>query len=392
MRPVLTKLLRLVLVLAIVGAGVALWQRERLLRLSAVTTLFNEDRIVENFGNMDALFLTVPVSRGAGPVNALPMGPALDLPPDFGDWVETRTVTSVVVLKDGNLVHESYHQGTGADDLRISWSVAKSYLSALFGVVMAEGAITSLDDPVTQYAPELVGSAYDGAMLRDVLQMSSGVTFDEDYLDFWSDINRMGRVLALGASMDGFAAGLRDTFASPGDRWTYVSIDTHVLSMVLRGATGRAISDLLSEKIFAPMGMERDGYYVTDGNGVAFVLGGLNLTTRDYARMGQMFLQNGRVGATQVIPEDWVSASTAPSANTAPGRIRYGYQWWIPEDGNTGEFLARGVYGQYVYVNRPLGVVVATTAADRQFRESGVFDATLAMFRSLAAAAQTQGE
>ncbi|MDU8912775.1 serine hydrolase [Aestuariicoccus sp. MJ-SS9] len=376
------------LILAVLAGAAALWKREALARLMAVNTLFAEDRIVTNFSHMDDLFESAPVPRGDGPVAELPQGPPLTMPDGFDTFLTGRAVTSLVVLHDGALVHESYYMGTGPDDLRISWSVAKSYLSALFGVLLAEGAIGSLDDPVTDYAPELAGGAYDSATIRNVLQMSSGVTFDEDYLDFWSDINKMGRVLALGASMDGFAAGLSETFQPPGRGWKYVSIDTHVLSMVLRGATGRSIPELLSEKIIAPMGLERTPYYVTDGYGVAFVLGGLNVTTRDYARMGQMFLQNGAYNGRQIVPADWVAESTAPTANTDPGKLRYGYQWWIASDPRPGEFLARGVYGQYVYVNRPAGVVVATTGADRAFRDEGAFDESLAMFRRIADAAE----
>jgi CubicO group peptidase (beta-lactamase class C family) len=235
-----------------------------------------------------------------------------------------------------------------------------------------------------RYSPALEGGAYAGATIRNVLQMSSGVVFDEDYLDQSSDINRMGRVLALGGSMDEFAAALTETFAPAGEMWTYVSIDTHILSMVVRGATKRPIAELMSEKIIAPMGLERAPYYLTDGFGTAFVLGGLNLTTRDYARMGQMFLQRGQYNGRQIVPADWVDASTAASAPTAAGAIGYGYQWWIPQGAAAGEFMARGIYGQYVYVNRARGVVIATNAADRKFREEGVSQQNIAIFRAIA--------
>ncbi|MBV2358442.1 beta-lactamase family protein [Thalassococcus sp. CAU 1522] len=370
------------LVGAVLLGAAAVWKAEELSRLGAVMTLFDEDRIVANFSNMDMLFETrpIPATREATP---FVKGATLTMPADWADFLVRRSVTSALVLRDGAVVHESYHLGTGVDDLRISWSVAKSYLSALFGILLAEGEIDSLDDPVTKYAPDLVGGAYDGATIRNVLQMSSGVEFDEDYLDFWSDINKMGRVLALGTSMDGFAAGLDDRIGPPGERWQYVSIDTHVLSMVLRGATGRSIPELMAEKLFEPLGVARQPYYVTDGYGTAFVLGGLNLTTRDYARMGLMFLQDGALEGRQIVPRDWVRESTQASAPTRRDQTGYGYQWWIPRDATEGEFFARGIYGQYVYVNRPAGVVIALTGADRQFRETGAFDDALEMFRRL---------
>ncbi|MDV4145815.1 serine hydrolase domain-containing protein [Shimia sp. FJ5] len=379
---------RILLLLIVTAVVLYIWKREEITRLLAVNSLFSEEKIVHNFSNMDTLFLTTPVDRGAGPVSPLPEGPAMTLPEGSADWIDARSVTALVVLKDGALVHESYHLGTAPEDRRISWSVAKSYLSALFGVIYDEGHIDSLDDPVTKYAPSLKGGAYDGATIRNVLQMSSGVTFDEDYLDYDSDINRMGRVIALGGTMDGFAEGLTETFTAPGATWQYVSIDTHILGMVIRGATGRDIPSLLSEKIIAPLGYEDAPYYITDGEGVAFVLGGLNIRTRDYARFGQMFLQDGAYNGQQVVPAPWVAESTVASANTAEGAIGYGYQWWVPIGATEGEYLGRGIYGQYIYVNKPLGVVIATNAADRQFREPGAHESNVAMFRAIANAAQ----
>ena len=181
--------------------------------------------------------------------------------------------------------------------------------------------------------------------------------------------------------MDDFTASLKDTFAPAGTQWQYVSIDTHVIGMVVRGATGRTIPDLLGEKVIGPMGVERAPYYVTDGAGVAFVLGGLNLTTRDNARMGLLYLNKGFYNGKQVVPATWVAASTEASAPTRPGEIGYGYQWWIPKRARPGEFMARGVYGQYIYINREAGVVIATNAADRGFREPGISDQNVDIFR-----------
>ena len=377
---------RILLALVVAVVVVGLWKREEITRLLAVNSLFAEDKIVHNFSHMDEAFLSKPLSRGDGPTAELSYGAEYAPPAEVNDWIKARDVTALVVLKDGQIVYENYFKGTQPDDLRISWSVAKSYLSALVGILLDEGAIASLDDPVTTYAPKLKGTAYDGATLRNVLNMASGVSFDEDYLDPDSDINKMGRALALGGELDDFTASLKDTFTTPGSQWQYVSIDTHVIGMVVRGATGRSVTDLLSEKIITPMGLEHAPYYVTDGAGVAFVLGGLNLTTRDYARMGQMFLQNGRYNGQQIVPADWVAASTAPSAPTAEGQIGYGYQWWIPQGATEGEFMARGVYGQYIYINRADGVVIATNAADRKFRETGVSDQNIAIFRQISAA------
>ena len=384
MRKFLKWTARLILALALAALVAGIWKREQITRLMAVNSLFSEDRIVSNFSNMNKAFLYRDVPKGDAPPSPLRVGTPMVLPPGAGAWITDRAVTSLLVMAAGEIVYEDYYLGTGPDDRRISWSMAKSYLSALFGVLVDEGAIDSLDDPVTKYAPALTGGAYDTATIRNVLQMASGVRFDEDYLDFKSDINRMGRVIALGGTMDGFAAGLTETFATPGTDWQYVSIDTHVLGMVIRGATGRDIPDLLSEKIIRPLALDATPYYLTDGKGVAFVLGGLNLTTRDYARFGLMMEQNGRYGGRHIVPADWIAASTKASAPTAPGESGYGFQWWIPEDAQEGEFFARGIYGQYIYIDQARDVVIVTTGADRSFREAGVHAQNLAMFRAIA--------
>ncbi|WP_299296542.1 serine hydrolase [uncultured Tateyamaria sp.] len=388
MHIVLKWTLRAVLALIIAALVVGFYKREEITRLLAVNSLFDQDRIVSNFSNMDGAFLHREIPNGAGPVSPLPEGAPMVMPDAYAQWVTDRSVTSTLVLKDGQIVHEAYYLGTTPDDRRISWSVAKSYLSALFGILVDEGAIASLDAPVTDYVPTLKGGAYDGATILDVLQMSSGITFDEDYLDYDSDINRMGRVIALGGKMDDFATGLTERFAAPGSEWKYTSIDTHIVGMVARAATGRDVPDLMAEKLIAPLGLEQPPYYLTDGVGVAFVLGGLNITTRDYARFGQMILQNGMWQGQQIVPADWVAASTAPTARTKPGKIGYGYQWWIPVGAGPGEFMGRGIYGQYLYVDQQAGVVIVSTAADRQFREQGVSASNISMFRDIVDATQ----
>jgi len=383
MRKFMNWAMRGVLLLVVILGGLAIWKREDITRLLAVNSLFDEEKIINNFSHMDSLFfhqnLDIP-EEGASPLPANPM----DMP-DLGAWVENRALTGLVVLKDGQLVHESYYLGTADTDLRISWSVAKSFLSALMGIVLDEGDIASIDDQVTKYAPSLISSAYEGATIRNVLNMASGVAFNEDYLDFNSDINKMGRVLALGGSMDAFAAGLRERVRAPGQAWQYVSVDTHVLGMVIRGATGRSIKELLVEKLLVPLGLEADPFYLTDGDGVAFVLGGLNLRTRDYARLGQLFLQNGAWNGVQIVPAAWVQASTVNSAPNRPAGVGYGFQWWLPADGDVGEYFARGVYGQYIYINPSKGVVIAANAADRDFTRDGANLQNIEMFRTIAA-------
>lgn len=386
----------------IVAALVVTFNWAKIRRLLRVNSLFTEELIVGNFSNMRDMFFHVDMPARASDPYPLRSDPR-PIPARFSfrgkefkvaDWMAERRVTAIVVLKNGKIAHEEYFLGTTPRDRRISWSMAKSVLSAAFGIAFADGKIGSLDEQVVKYVPSLKDTAYDGATIRNVLNMASGVYFNEDYLDYNSDINRMGRTLALGRSMDDFAASLKKRGWEPGSRNHYVSIDTHVLGMVLRAATGQTAYDYVADKVLRPLRLEADPYYLTDGYGVAFVLGGLNLRTRDYARFGLMFANGGKVDDMQVVPADWVAESTTPSApppieemvGTDDGLLKYGYQWWLAPDPREGEFFAHGIYGQFIYVDQTKNVVIATNGADLGFRE-GEGRVTLehvALFRTIA--------
>ncbi|MGB0799297.1 MAG: serine hydrolase domain-containing protein [Planktomarina sp.] len=391
MKKVFKWVIYILLATIVLLAAVALWKREDIKRLLAVNSLFSEEKIVHNFSNMNGAFLNATLDRGAGPVSALPPSATeFDLTPDMQSWITDHNVTALVVLQGGETVYENYFLDTKDTDRRISWSVAKSFVSALMGILLEEGSIASIDDPVTKYVPDLAGSAYDQATIKDVLQMSSGVKFNEDYLDYDSDINKMDRTLGLGGSMDAFAAGLSEMTRPAGTQFQYVSIDTHILGMVIRGATGRSVIDLLSEKVIQPLGLEADPYYVTDGYGVAFVLGGLNLRTRDYARFGMMVAQDGYYNGQQIVPAAWIEASVKPTANVINRATGYGYQWWIPHGFSENEVLARGIYDQFIYIDRARDIVIALNSANRNFRGAGVQCRNNTMFQTIAA--QVSGE
>jgi len=379
-------------------------------RLQTVNTLFDADKIVSNFSNMKEAFLYQQLDGSVEPFvfseNPTPLPENVTIAGNernLAQLLETLDTTAFIVIQDGKILNEAYFKGTSQTDHRISWSVAKSFMSGLYGQAVASGQIKSLDDTVESYVPSLKGSAYEGATIRNVLNMASGITFNEDYMDPKSDINDMGRVIGLGGSMDKYAAGLTARDVPAGERWQYVSIDTHVAAMVLREATGKTLHQLFNETYSANLGFEGNPYYMTDGKNVAFALGGLNLTTRDYAKFGQLFLQGGQWPqsdgrARQVIPADWVAESTAHSAPTRSDRggVGYGYQWWVPpnlengkEDPNKGDFFAVGIYGQYIYVNPARNLVIAKNAADREFAfemegYGHSMNVNIDMFRSLA--------
>jgi CubicO group peptidase (beta-lactamase class C family) len=288
---------------------------------------------------------------------------------------ETGT-TGFLVARDDTILFEDYFQGETETDRHVMFSVSKSFVSALVGIAQGDGLIDSIEDPITKYVPDLKGSGYDGVKIRDILQMSSGVAFNEDYADMTSDVNRMGALVATGGSLDEFAAE-RERERQPGTFNKYVSVDTHVLGMLLTRVTGETLSSYLSRKLWQPMGMEFDGYFLLDGEGMELAMGGLNVALRDMARMGRLYLHRGNWNGTQLVPEDWATASVTPSApHVMPGRdnpnstnpFGYGYQWWTPVEPH-GDFFAAGIFYQYIYVDPTTGIIIAKTSADRLYND-----------------------
>ncbi len=372
-------------------------------RVYHAITLFDEDVIVENFSNMGMMFETVEIQK---PDTVYTFGRSEQNLPTIYDYngekreVEsfldrTRT-TALLVLKDDNITFEDYYLGTHPEDRRISWSVSKSFLSAIFGVAVFERSISSLQDSVTKYVPELIGSGYEGVSIKNVLQMSSGVRFDENYDSFSSDINRFGRLMAFGGSFDEFAASLVNE-REPGTFLHYVSLDTHVLGMVLRKATGRKFIDYFNDKLWSQIGAEDSAVFITDENQEPMVLGGMNIRTRDFARFGKLYRDGGVWDGKQVVPAQWVSDSITPDApHLTPGErdtsdlnLGYGYQWWIPENADS-EFMALGIYDQFVYINQKAGVVIVKNSANIDFMKNDFesTDETVAVFRAIVSSLQ----
>src|SRR5437868_5167040 len=181
------------------------------------------------------------------------------------------------------------------------------------GIAILDGIISSIEDPVTRYVPELAGSAYDGVRLKDVLQMSSGARWNEDYSDPNSDITAFGRVFRRGESLDAFA-GRCVRGREPGTFNQYNSTDTHVLGMVLRHATKQSLSDYLKTRLWDPLGAEADAFWIVDSTGAEMAGGGLNAVLRDYAKLGRLYLNGGSWNGRRIVPEQWVKASVTPDA------------------------------------------------------------------------------
>lgn len=374
---------KLIAVIVIVLAAVTAFNWDNIVNLNKVITLFDKDKIVHNFVSMNESFPNITIKSNSEPYYFESATRALPESFEFKgktvsvkEFLERTTTTALVVLKDETITHESYYLDTKAEDKRISWSVAKSFLSAMVGVAVEQGKIKSLNDLVTDYAPSLKGSGYDGVTVKNILQMSSGVKFNEDYKDFFSDINRMGRLLALGGSFDEFAASLVAE-REQGVYLHYVSIDTHALGMVLRGATGESIVDYFTKHLWNKIHPEADTYFLTDELGEPMVLGGLNMRAIDYLKFGKLYRDNGRWNGEQIIPESWVKASITPDApHLMPGKrdnsdidLGYGYQWWLPVDADQ-EFMALGIYDQFIYVDKKSNIVIVKNSANINFTDN----------------------
>jgi len=377
---------------------------DRIQRLQVVGSLFTGAEQIQNFNSMHEMF-PVNVLPPAEQVLEFESGVATPLPTSFmylgaevltSEFITRTDSGALLVLKDGKVTFEQYWQTGGRDQTWLSMSVAKSFISALIGIAVDQGLIGDITEPVTDYVPELAGSAYDNVRIKDILQMSSGASWNEDYGDPESDINRFGRVFALGGSMNEFAATLVPDLP-PGTYNRYNSTDTQVLGMLLTKVTGRSVNDYMIEMLWHPMGAENVGYWLTDAEGMEMAFGGLNITARDYAKLGEMYRMGGALNGQQIVPADWVKASITPDApHLMPGNnpnsdwpIGYGQQWWIPE-GDVGEFMAIGVYNQFIYVAPESNTVIVKLSANSAYGTPDDPDASsefesLELFRAIAA-------
>lgn len=373
-------------VILVVAIGAGLYFKREIDRARFAATLFDGSEQYENFNRLADLYPVSTMKASEVPFD-FPDGEAAPLPTSFiykGETVNTETflaetdTSAVFVIKDGKVRTERYMLTGGRDVNWLSMSVAKSFISAAVGIAVEEGHITSIEEPITKYAPSLAGSAYDGVRIKDILQMSSGAAWNEDYSDPESDINRFGRIMALGGSFNEFAATLKPE-KEPGTYNHYNSTDTQVLGMLLVNATGRTIADYMEEKLWKPLGMESDAYWLIDSEGMEMAFGGLNATARDYAKLGELYRLGGNWNGEQIVPADWVTASVTPDApHLLPETkaeqdeffpVGYGYQWWIPAS-TEGEYSAIGVYNQFIFVNPTKGTVIVKLSANSDYATS----------------------
>lgn len=324
---------------------------------------------INTYRNIDRLFPIRIVNKGSSTTKLAPKARQFeyfeysesDKVHDFYDYLAVGRVSGLLVLHEGEVAYERYLLGNNERTRWMSMSVVKSITAILIGVAIQDGQIKHIDDPIVDYLPEFKGSAYDGVTVRQILQMSSGVSWNETYTDPSSDRRAMleaqilqqpGAVLSLMKELP--------RVAEPGSKWNYSTGETHVAGALVRAATGMPVADYLSEKIWQPMGMEADAtWWLESSKGLEVGGSGLSATLRDYARFGMFMLQDGVINGTRVLPKGWMADAARPQQfgeKTAP----YGYMLWtMPDDA----FAAVGIFGQWIYVNPKRNIVIAMWSA-----------------------------
>ncbi|TCL09122.1 hypothetical protein BXY66_1165 [Shimia isoporae] len=364
--------------------------------------IFDPNDIDLNFRSMWKTWpsLTVPKPKNT---LALNVGEKSSLPTIFyvgrrsvetAAHLEAMRTSGFAILHRGHLVHEAYGRGRNQNDPAILWSVSKAITALLVGIAHGEGALSDLNAPVTDYVPELLGTGYQGVSIQQVLDMLSGIRWREVYDDPDSEVVRSVVSFQIG-SQDDFACEMKRQ-RQPGTFNQYASIETHVLGWVLRRATGERIQDFLRTRLWSKLGAEGDLHILADRVGEPVVFGGMFMTLRDLARVGQMVLDAGRaLDGSQIVPAGWITSMAEPDRKPLfPGvgppyaESEYGYknQWWIPMRRDGGDFSAIGIYGQFLYVNPAREVVIAMNAAYPDYTTDGPMRTleTLCLFQQIA--------
>jgi CubicO group peptidase (beta-lactamase class C family) len=329
--------------------------------------------------NRDLLFWTVPQRDAAfraldrlpllakanvvptsGTPSPLPMGAPLKLSSDLDAYLAGQRSAALLVVHDGKLRMERYGLGFDGDGRWTSFSVAKSFTSTLVGAALKDGFIKSLDDKVSLYIPELKGSAYDEVSVRQLLTMTSGVKWNEDYDDPNSDVAKFNNHKPE-AGTEALVSYMRQLprEVPAGTRWLYSTGETNLVGMLVQKATQKPLATYLAEKVWGPAGMEQQATWLLSKTGQE--IGGccVQASPRDYARMGQFILNGAKVNGQSIVPEDWLAQATTKRADIGtPGR-GYGYQWWTYDDGS---FTARGIFGQGIFIDPKRKLVIVSNA------------------------------
>ena len=329
------------------------------------------------YRNIEKIFPTRTVKRGAKvaplPTDAAKL--AVNYQYQGGEWstekfMQANHVAGLLVIQHGKIVLERYALGNTAHDRWTSFSVGKSVTSTLIGAAIKDGFIKGLDAAIVDYIPGLKGSAYEGVTVRQLLTMTSGVKWNEDYADPQSDVNQFaqGKPGPDGENpiVDYMKKLPRE--APPGTKWVYKTGESDLMGVLLSRATHKHPADYLSEKIWAPYGMERDAVWMLDAAGEE--LGGccLSMTLRDYGRFGLFFMHDGKINGVSILPDGWLAEATRAQVP------HYGFQWWVLKE--DGSYEAQGIFGQAIHLDPKQDLVIVTSSAwpvadDEKYWKSG---------------------
>jgi CubicO group peptidase (beta-lactamase class C family) len=293
--------------------------------------------------------------------SALLTGPALKLPEDVVvNYMNDQRAAALIIMQDGKVRLERYGLDFDGKGRWSSFSVAKSITATLMGAALKDGYIKSMDEKVSDYIQEMKGSAYDDVNLRQLLTMTSGVKWSEDYNDPNSEVARfLDHKPEPGVdSLVSFMRKLPRT-AQPGIHFNYSTGETNLIGIVIKRATKKPLANYLSEKIWVPVGMEQKATWLLSKSGEEISGCCIQATPRDFARFGQFILNGALVDGKSIVPEGWLKQATTTRVSIdEPGR-GYGYQWWTFD---TGEFTAYGIFGQSIFIDPKRKLVIATNS------------------------------
>jgi CubicO group peptidase (beta-lactamase class C family) len=349
-----------------VGAAYASLDKETRGVLAALPT--NKDVLFWSIPQRDAAFRALDrlsflakartISKSEKPY-ALPTGTAITIP-GLDAYMEGQRSSAIVIIQDGKVRLEKYGLGFDGEGRWTSFSVAKSFTSTLVGAAIKDGYIKSLEDKVSAYIPDLKGSAYDDVTVRQLLTMTSGVRWNEDYEDANADVAKFNNAKA-DPGVDATVSYMRKLPRAhpPGTHWAYNTGETNLIGVLVTSATKKTLAGYLEEKIWKPLGMAQDGTWLLNSTGSE--IGGccIQAATTDYARFGQFVLNNGKIGDVQVVPVDWFSMATVKQVDIGEPGHGYGFQWWTNDDGTV---AAQGIFGQGIFIDPARKLVIASNA------------------------------
>jgi CubicO group peptidase (beta-lactamase class C family) len=355
-----------VAILALGGSGIGCTSLAKEDRGQSASMPQDIDVLNWSLAQRDAAFRAMEQAFPSGDIAAstmplpLPDGKSLEIP-GIDAYMENQRVAGMVILQDGKVRFERYGLGFDAKGRWASFSVAKSIASTLAGAAIKDGYIKSLEDKVTTYLPEMRGSAYDDVTVRQLLNMTSGVRWSEDYEDPKAEVSVFGTYVPE-PGMDATISFMRKLPRAhpPGTFFNYSTGETNMIGVLVSRATGKPLSQYAHERIWQPAGMETKAVWLKDKSGHEIAGCCIQATIRDYARFGQFALANGTRDGVQFVPKGWFEeASTKQVSIRVPGR-GYSSQWWTFDDGT---FTALGVFGQAIYIDPKRRLVIASNSS-----------------------------